>query len=424
MGWSKAQLADLCEVFTDGDWIESKSQSSEGVRLIQTGNVGEGKFKNRPDKSRFISEETFDQLKCCEIFEGDCLVSRLPDPVGRSCILPKSEDRMITAVDCTILRFKKDKLIPEFFNYFSQSSIYLNKVESLTSGATRKRISRKNLGLVDIPTPPISEQKRIVDILDQAFADIEQACAKTEQNLKNARELFESYLQQAFSNQIDNCMVRSMSDKTLLTMIDGDRGKNYPKKSEFLSEGHCLFLSTKNVRSDGFLFEQKMFIDEELDSLLRKGKLERNDVVLTTRGTIGNLALYDDTVDYENIRINSGMLILRPNVAEILPSYLFEIMRSEIIRSQIEAKVSGAAQPQLPVNTLNTFTFPVPQLLGDQLKAVELIREAEVTIKKLIRIYNDKLASLGELKKSILQKAFSGELTKTLEGETSKGAVA
>ena len=141
MGWSKAQLVDLCEVFTDGDWIESKSQSSEGVRLIQTGNVGEGKFKNRPDKSRFISEETFDQLKCCEIFEGDCLVSRLPDPVGRSCILPKSEDRMITAVDCTILRFKKDKLIPEFFNYFSQSSIYLNKVESLTSGATRKRIS-------------------------------------------------------------------------------------------------------------------------------------------------------------------------------------------------------------------------------------------------------------------------------------------
>ena len=277
---------------------------------------------------------------------------------------------------------------------------------------------------ISVPLPPISEQKRIVTILDQVFDDIEQARAKTEENLKNARELFESYLQQVFSNQIDNCMVRSMSDKTLLTMIDGDRGKNYPKKSEFLSEGHCLFLSTKNVRSDGFLFEQKMFIDEKLDSLLRKGKLERNDVVLTTRGTIGNLALYDDTVDYENIRINSGMLILRPNVAEILPSYLFEIMRSEIIRSQIEAKVSGAAQPQLPVNTLNTFTFPVPQSLGDQLKAVELIREAEVTIKKLIRIYNDKLASLDKLKKSILQKAFSGELTKTLESDASKGAAA
>jgi type I restriction enzyme, S subunit len=411
MGWDQKKLESLCEIFTDGDWIESKDQSSEGIRLIQTGNIGEGHFKNRRDKARFISVDTFSRLKCCEIFKGDCLVSRLPDPVGRSCILPKTGDRMITAVDCTILRFKKDQLTPEFFNYFSQSNAYLSNVESLTSGATRMRISRKNLGLIVIPLPPIPEQKRIVAILDQAFADIEQARALTEQNLKNARELFESYLQQVFSHKINNFNNRSMSDKTMLTMIDGDRGKNYPKKSEFSSEGHCLFLSTKNVRSDGFMFEQTMFIDEALDNLLRKGKLERNDVVLTTRGTIGNLALYDDSVYYENVRINSGMLILRPNIETIHPSYLFEIMRSDIVRNQIEAKVSGAAQPQLPVNTLNTFSFPVPTLLDDQIKVVELIKDAEILIKELIGIYNVKLTSLDELKKSLLQKAFTGELT-------------
>ena len=115
-GWERKPLADVCEVFADGDWIESKDQSSNGIRLIQTGNVGEGIFKSRAEKARYISETTFDRLRCTEIFEGDCLISRLPDPVGRSCILPNTGERMITAVDCTIVRFHSKQLIPEFFN--------------------------------------------------------------------------------------------------------------------------------------------------------------------------------------------------------------------------------------------------------------------------------------------------------------------
>ena len=115
--WPTTNLADACTLFADGNWIETKDQSPEGIRLIQTGNVGIGVFKNRRNKARFISNETFERLKCQEIFEGDCLVSRLPDPVGRSCIIPPTKERMITAVDCTILRFKPDVLLPKFFNY-------------------------------------------------------------------------------------------------------------------------------------------------------------------------------------------------------------------------------------------------------------------------------------------------------------------
>jgi type I restriction enzyme S subunit len=81
-------LADVCKVFADGDWVESKDQSPGGIRLVQTGNVGEGVFKDRGEKARYISEGTFGRLRCTEIFEGDCLISRLPDPVGRSCLLP------------------------------------------------------------------------------------------------------------------------------------------------------------------------------------------------------------------------------------------------------------------------------------------------------------------------------------------------
>ena len=116
-GWPIKMLADVCEVFADGDWIESKDQSTKGIRLIQTGNVGEGAFKDRGEKARYISEPTFKRLRCTEIVEGDCLISRLPDPVGRSCILPDTGEKMITAVDCTIVRFNPNQILPRFFNF-------------------------------------------------------------------------------------------------------------------------------------------------------------------------------------------------------------------------------------------------------------------------------------------------------------------
>src|SRR3990167_10837182 len=103
--WPVKKLGEVADYFNDGNWIESEDQSADGIRLVQTGNIGLGHFKDRDDKARFISEETFKKLRCTEIFEGDILISRLPDPVGRSCILPKLDTRAVTAVDCTIVRF-------------------------------------------------------------------------------------------------------------------------------------------------------------------------------------------------------------------------------------------------------------------------------------------------------------------------------
>ncbi|HHK6950901.1 TPA: restriction endonuclease subunit S, partial [Streptococcus pneumoniae] len=98
----------------------------------------------------------------------------------------------------------------------------------------------------------------------------------------------------------------------LFDIIDGDRGKNYPKSDELFSEEYCLFLNTKNVTKNGFSFDTKQFITKTKDKLLRKGKLERYDIVLTTRGTVGNVAYYDELIKYKHLRINSGMVILRP----------------------------------------------------------------------------------------------------------------
>lgn len=160
-------LEDCCSYFMDGDWIESKDQSDSGIRLIQTGNVGDGFFKGKEDKSRYINEETFKRLSCTEIFEGDILISRLPEPIGRACVIPASEERMITAVDCTIVRLK-DNLLPEYFINLTKSPIYQSYIKKNTTGTTRSRISRGNLGKFPVPIPPKELQKQFATFAAQA----------------------------------------------------------------------------------------------------------------------------------------------------------------------------------------------------------------------------------------------------------------
>lgn len=161
-------------------------------------------FVSRRDKARWISEETFARLKCFEVFPGDCLVSRLPDPVGRACIIPEVHDRMITAVDCAVVRADPAKMDPMYFVYYSQSQQYIRSVDDKCTGTTRRRISRKNLGKIEVPLPPLDEQKRIVSILDRAFEGLDRARANAEANLESARELLDSAVEAAFKGSADS----------------------------------------------------------------------------------------------------------------------------------------------------------------------------------------------------------------------------
>ena len=186
-GWKYKKLKDVASLITDGDWIESRHQSESGIRLIQTGNVGNGIFKAKDDKPHYISEDTFLELGCTEIFRGDCLVSRLPEPVGRACIIPEVGCRMITAVDCTIIRFK-DCVLPKLFVYYTRSKQYKREIDNSTTGTTRKRISRKNLESVSIPLLPVDEQNKIVAELDLLTEIID----KQKQQLKELDALAQS----------------------------------------------------------------------------------------------------------------------------------------------------------------------------------------------------------------------------------------
>jgi type I restriction enzyme, S subunit len=157
-----------------------------------------------------------------------------------------------------------------------------------------------------------------------------------------------------------------------LQIIDGDRGKNYPSKKDLLDDGHCLFLNAGNVTSNGFVFSETMFIDKERDQLLRKGKLQRGDVLLTTRGTVGNAAHYGDDVDFEHVRINSGMVILRTNADQLNARFTYFFLRSGLFSNQVKALTTGSAQPQLPIRDMVRISMPTPPIY-EQVKIVSVL---------------------------------------------------
>ena len=192
--WEEKPYLSLCNVLTDGDWIESKDQSDSGIRLIQTGNIGNGIFIDKGDKKKYISKETFDRLKCNEVFEGDILISRLPSPAGRACIVPKLNERMITAVDCTIVRTDKSIISHDYCAQFMQSSKHFYYVASMMAGGTRQRISRRNLEDELISVPCLAEQRKIADCL----SSFDEVIEKQKATLTAWEELKKGLLQQMF----------------------------------------------------------------------------------------------------------------------------------------------------------------------------------------------------------------------------------
>jgi type I restriction enzyme S subunit len=203
-----------------------------------------------------------------------------------------------------------------------------------------------------------------------------------------------------------------------ISLIDGDRGKNYPKQNEFSTSGHCLFLNTGNVTSEGFDFSTTSFITNEKDQLLRKGKLITNDIILTTRGTVGNVAHFHSKIPFNHVRINSGMLIIRANNKQFDNRFLYQVLKSPVFNEQVKQFQYGAAQPQLPIRTLNHIKLPIPPL-PTQRKIASILSAYDDLIEnnlKRIKLLEEKAQLTYE--EWFVRMKFPGHETATFDEET------
>lgn len=183
-------------------------------------------------------------------------------------------------------------------------------------------------------------------------------------------------------------------ESTDIELIDGDRGKNYPHQNELLQEGACVFLSASNVTSDGFKFNSVVYITAEKDRSLRNGKIQRGDIVITTRGTVGNVAYYDRRVPYENVRINSGMLIIRCH-EQIKSEFLYYVLRGAGFQQQIKLIQTGTAQPQLPKSHFKKMKIIVPTIAVQE------------KIAKVFRTIDEKIENNQHINKNLEQQALA-----------------
>lgn len=246
------RLLDLCDSISDGDWIESKDQSESGIRLIQTGNIGIGIFYDKGDKAKYISEKTFKQLHCKEVVCGDILVSRLPDPAGRCCIIPDTiSEKMITAVDCTIIRVGKN-ISSKYILQYMCCEKYFSNVQALLAGGTRQRISRKNLEKISIPVPCLEEQEKIASFL----TSIDNIISTQESKISTLETYNRGLISKIFKQEIrfkDNNgnEFPDWKEKTLTEVCNFINGKAHENAIE--ENGTYIVVNSKFISSDGIV---------------------------------------------------------------------------------------------------------------------------------------------------------------------------
>ena len=171
-GWRIVRLKDVCDLILDGDWIESKDQGGSDYRLIQLSNIGVGSFIET-GKFRWITQETFEDLNCTEVYVGDVLIARMPDPVGRAIYVSELLSKAVVAVDIAIVRTRQGALDSKYLSYWLNSAECLRKMSGFATGTTRKRIRRSDIEMLRFALPPLPEQRAIAAVLDAVDEAIE-----------------------------------------------------------------------------------------------------------------------------------------------------------------------------------------------------------------------------------------------------------
>ena len=382
--WHKEQLSNIVESFHQG--LNTAGQKinfyDTGYPIIQTRNLNNGMI-NLDKKIKYMSKEDWETYK--DKYRpklGDVFFTNI-GTIGKTAIVTKEEDYLI---HWNIFKFRPitEKLSSSFFKCFLDYLVDSNYFSRLQKGGTVNFVTKKMLNDILVPIPPLPEQQRIVSILDEAFTAIDQAIANTEKNLANARELFESYLNNVFTLKGDGWV-----DKTLGEICENLDSKRIP------------ITKAKRVSGDIPYYGASGIVDHVAEFIFNEPLLLVSEDGANLLARTYPIAFSIDGKTWVNNHAHA--LRFKSMVTQRFVEYFLNSI-------SLDPYVSGMAQPKLNQKSLNSIMVPLPDLSEQELIISNLAR-LQTETKKLDDLYKAKVVGLTELKQSILQKAFSGELT-------------
>ena len=305
----------------------------------------------------------------------------------------------------------KEKLDSKFLFYLMTSDNYKKFINELSDGANINNLKFSDLGQFEIPLPPLPEQQRIVSILDEAFAAIAKAKTNAEQNLKNAKELFESYLQGVFENG-------NWETKTIQEVTKVINGYAFASK-DFKPTNSIKSIKITNVGVKEFVEEADNYLPEKFKDTLQDVQVKQGNIVIALTRTIISAGLKVAVVpeSYDGALVNQRVAALVPKEKLVNQNFLYYYLTTSGVAKYVLDHVNTLMQPNLSINDLKSMPVPIPKVEQQQ-TMVSKIDALRAETQKLEAVYQKKIADLEELKKSILQKAFAGELkTEVLQNE-------
>ncbi len=411
-GWEIKRLDEICE-FGNGLWT-GKKPPFQNVGVIRNTNfTKDGKLDDSDIVYLEVEQSQFAKRK---LQYGDIILEKSgggpKQPVGRVIIFDKIKGDFSFSNFTSSIRIANPKTVDftylHRFLFFSYVSGATETMQSHSTGI--RNLKFDDYKAIKIPIPPLAEQQRIVAVLDEAFAAISKAKANAEQNLRNAKELFESYLQGVFDPSTSlgqGGKGEGWEEKTLGELFNIGSSKRIMEK-DWTVDGVPFYGGKEIVKlaKFGFVVSNSYISEEKYNEYASKYDMPQNgDIMITARGTIGvgYIVKKDDKFYYKDGNIISMRAKMPTN-----PEFIIYALKSNVIYDQLR-KLTGATVSHLPIEKAKLLLVMIPNFSTQNI-VVEKIKEMEAETKKLEAIYQQKITDLDELKKSVLQKAFSGEL--------------
>lgn len=384
-----SELLSDAEVFVDGDWVESKDQDPNGdVRLIQLADIGDGFYIDK--SSRFLNSETAKRLKCTYLKEGDILVARMPDPLGRACIFPKSDMPCVTVVDVCIIRPNQNKVDNRWLMHTINSPVMRQRINEYVTGTTRQRISRGNFSKLKISVPPLAEQRRIASILDQA----DELRQKRQQAIEKLDQLLQATFIEMFGDPVSN--PKGWDKKLLSDLVTIDAPLVEPMEKEF---ENLLHYGPDRISKDSGKLLPALTAKE--DMLISKKFLcdDRHILYSKIRPYLNKVAMVQ-----EKCLCSADVYPVEPK-SQLTKHFLWHILRSKSFLDHAETFSNRANIPKINRNQFLQYECIVPTM-----EAQQKFENISKDIQRQIDFQNLSLELIEKLFSSLQNQAFNGTL--------------